>query len=220
MTAHWTDYYAQVARQGCDTLDFSTARQQMETWFAALKLAGEVQGRRVLDVGCGRGQFTALLHTLGADLAYGVDATPELVFDARQRWPGCDFDVLELDDLRYLKPGRFDLVTCLEVLHVAERASDAVVDLWRLVAPGGRMVVALWNLDSPFQDVELWHPPDAPWSGLDEAAINPTLRRMAGLVSWRVQGLHVADDQRVEVFDSRRNFDPMPLSWLVVGVKS
>ena len=44
---------------------------------------GPAVGRRVLDLGCGTGEITLLLHGLGFD-ATGLDMTPAMLARARQ----------------------------------------------------------------------------------------------------------------------------------------
>jgi ubiquinone/menaquinone biosynthesis C-methylase UbiE len=43
---------------------------------AMLALAGEVSGRRILDVGCGSGPLSAALHARGAESPVSTSAPP------------------------------------------------------------------------------------------------------------------------------------------------
>ena len=51
---------------------------------AMLELAGDVEGHRVLDAGCGSGLFALALRTKGAEVT-GFDASPAMVDLARNR---------------------------------------------------------------------------------------------------------------------------------------
>jgi 2-polyprenyl-6-hydroxyphenyl methylase/3-demethylubiquinone-9 3-methyltransferase len=78
--------------------------------------------KRALDVGCGAGLLAEPLARLGA-MVTGLDAAPELIAVAKQHASGAGLDIDyrsgELDQLS----GRFDLITCMEVIeHVADPA--------------------------------------------------------------------------------------------------
>ena len=66
-------------------------RQLVSTW------ARGIEGR-VIDAGCGPGQWTNLLTELGLT-ARGVDLVPEFVERARREYPGVPFEVGDLDNL-------------------------------------------------------------------------------------------------------------------------
>jgi SAM-dependent methyltransferase len=71
---------------------------------------GDLKGKRVLHLLCGKGEATAALAALGA-VATGVDPRPGPLETARERWPKIlwvDGDPQSLP--RQLRRGRFDLV--------------------------------------------------------------------------------------------------------------
>ena len=79
-----------------------------------------LEGRRAADVGCGAGLLAEPLARLGAEVT-AVDAAPENIEAARRHALGqgleIDYRVGGVEALT----GRYDLVTCLEVVeHVAE----------------------------------------------------------------------------------------------------
>ncbi|SJN09851.1 putative methyltransferase [Leucobacter sp. 7(1)] len=69
----------------CGTIDrtASVDRDNILGW--AQDLSGPI-----LDVGCGPGQWTELLHTQGFDIS-GIDPVPGFLTDARRRYPGVRF---------------------------------------------------------------------------------------------------------------------------------
>ena len=66
-------------------------RQLVSTW------AREIEGR-VIDAGCGPGQWANFLTELGLP-ARGVDLVPEFIERARREYPGVPFEVGDLDNL-------------------------------------------------------------------------------------------------------------------------
>jgi predicted TPR repeat methyltransferase len=74
------------------------------------KALGDLHGRRVLHLGCGAGEATAELATLGA-MVTGVDPSAERLEVARERAQSVLWIEAELDALpSQLRRGRFDLV--------------------------------------------------------------------------------------------------------------
>jgi len=107
----------------------------------------ELGPRSVLDYGCGKGRLAAELARAGLELA-AYDPDPDLA----PAWTP------PTRNLRYLSAGglagllacgqRFDVVVCSLVLCVIEDDSEllrAIGDLAKLVAPGGRAIVAICN---------------------------------------------------------------------------
>ena len=103
---------------------------------------GDVAGKTVLDAGCGMGRFSDVLarwgaRVVGADLTRAVDA-------AARNVPDRDAAAFVQADLRRLpfRPGSFDVVMSIGVLHHTPRTRTAFERLAPLVRPGG--VLAVW----------------------------------------------------------------------------
>src|SRR3954465_4759338 len=79
--------------------DWSDYNEPMCTPFyaAVLEATGVGAGTQLLDVGCGGGFARLLARQRGAVVA-GLDATPELVDIARERVPGAEVVVGDLED--------------------------------------------------------------------------------------------------------------------------
>ncbi|MBX0331031.1 class I SAM-dependent methyltransferase [Oscillochloris sp. ZM17-4] len=112
----------------------------------------ELGGASVLDVGCGSGIFAIAAHRLGAGRVLGVDINPRSI-DASERnlarlAPGAPvtfrlgsaLDRAAMDGL-----GQFDLVYAWGSLHHTGAMHDAITNTARLVAPGGTLVLAIYN---------------------------------------------------------------------------
>lgn len=96
----------------------------------------ELDGRSVLDVGCGYGGVLAALaeaHRLGE--ALGVDLDAHMVGDGAARCPrGVR---LEVKDFLSLEGKRFDLILLRDVLEHIVEVERALAHAARLLAPGG-----------------------------------------------------------------------------------
>jgi trans-aconitate 2-methyltransferase len=118
-----------------------------------LDLLGQVgaeQPRRVVDLGCGPGNLTALLaRRWPAAEVVGVDNSPEMIEAARAlALPGVSF---ELGDVRDWRPeGAPDVITCNAVLQWVPDHHDLIAGWASLLAPGGWLAFQLpGNFNSP-----------------------------------------------------------------------
>jgi SAM-dependent methyltransferase len=123
---------------------------------AALRRAGmlPLAGRRILDVGCGAGQWLADFETWGADRAglAGIDLLEARIEAARARLtPGADVRVGDASRLPW-PAGQFDVVLQSTVFSsILDHTMRTAVagEMARVLAPGG---VIVWNdffVDSP-----------------------------------------------------------------------
>jgi SAM-dependent methyltransferase len=109
---------------------------------AVVEATGITPGSRVLDVGCGSGEFLALLTPMGV-VASGVDPAPGMVELARARVPAADVRVGSVEQLPWTAAS-FDVATAFNSLHFAEDTLDAVAEVARVVVPGGLVAIANW----------------------------------------------------------------------------
>ncbi|MBT2499459.1 methyltransferase domain-containing protein [Agromyces sp. ISL-38] len=99
-------------------------------------------GTRVLDVGCGSGEFLTLLADLGAE-AVGVDPAPGMVAIARRSLPNADIREGDFSALPW-PDGTFDVVTAVNALQFADDMVAALREATRVLQPGGRIGIANW----------------------------------------------------------------------------
>ena len=94
--------------------------------------------RRVLDAGCGKGRYAALLQQQDPALEiHAVDVSPEML---RHVPAGIHTRESSIQVLPYPN-GYFDLVYCVEALEHAPKPEAALTEMARVLAPGGRLVV-------------------------------------------------------------------------------
>jgi SAM-dependent methyltransferase len=109
--------------------------------YEALVREGDLAGRRVLDVGCGTGNFAAALSE-GARV-WGVDQSPEMLEVARARAPEVRFKQASADALPF-KDGWFDRATIWLVVHLLERGR-VYSEIRRVLGASGRIAVATFD---------------------------------------------------------------------------
>lgn len=110
---------------------------------AMLRLAGDVRGLQVLDVGCGPGFYLEALADRGASVT-GFDASPDLVRRAQLRMGSrADVRVWDLEQpLGWLPDGQFDLAVMALVIHHIDDRVRALTEVHRVLRAGGRLIVS------------------------------------------------------------------------------
>lgn len=114
-------------------------------------------GQSVLDLGCGNG-ILLYRYLASKSISYtGVDISKKLLAIARKkallapvRGPYC-FVRASLEKLP-LADKSFDWVFCFAALHhlPQEARLPAVKEMWRVLKPGGKAAITVWNLYSDF----------------------------------------------------------------------
>jgi ubiquinone/menaquinone biosynthesis C-methylase UbiE len=98
-------------------------------------------GDRALDLGCGEGDFTALLKSAGASRVTGAEVAEAALRRAQRRHPDLRFVLVPFDGPLPFGDGEFDLVWASEVIeHVADTARW-LSEARRVLAPGGRLAL-------------------------------------------------------------------------------
>jgi SAM-dependent methyltransferase len=95
---------------------------------------------RALDLGCGAGEFTAVMAAAGAD-AVGVDVADAALARARGRHAELDFRLIPIEGPLPFEDNSFDLVWSSEVIeHVADTARW-LSEVIRVLVPSGRLLL-------------------------------------------------------------------------------
>ncbi|MFZ5585266.1 MAG: methyltransferase domain-containing protein [Thermodesulfobacteriota bacterium] len=103
---------------------------------------------RILEVGCGAGEYTRRLARLGCPVT-AIDITPVLVENARRTIPGQQMRFMVMDATAPdLPAGSFDVVFGKSILHHIDYRR-ALANYRRLLAPGGSIFFSEPNLLNP-----------------------------------------------------------------------
>jgi SAM-dependent methyltransferase len=136
--------YDAVATAYADELLDELDGLPFERWLLD-RVVAQANGLPVVEVGSGPGHITAYLAEYGVD-ATGVDISPEMVAEARRRFPERTFEV---GDLRRLgrpptSSGWAAVLAWYSLIHLAaSELPDAIAALTRPLDPGGWLVLAL-----------------------------------------------------------------------------
>jgi len=114
-----------------------------QSWTRLIHWAGT--GKRVLDVGCGRGQMGQLLSERFDCVVTGIEINPEFAAECRgyqQVLIGSAEDEAVLTSLSE----RFDIILCGDVLEHLRQPEIPLRAFHQLIAPGGRLLISVPNV--------------------------------------------------------------------------
>jgi SAM-dependent methyltransferase len=116
-----------------------------------------IEGKKILDYGCGKGDFYAFLRERGIRVHYtGTDINPDLVALAAAKYPECDFRVFDIEEEELHE--RFDFIFLCGVFNArVEGATETLKNVIRKLFPHAREGLAVNALSSraPSKDREL-----------------------------------------------------------------
>ena len=100
---------------------------------------------RVLDLGCGPGQWSAYLHSFGADVT-GVDLVPEFIDHAQTNFPGPEFRLGSMTDLNLPDHSVAGILSWYSTIHLPPPELDGVLtEFRRMLAPSGKLVIGFFD---------------------------------------------------------------------------
>lgn len=108
-----------------------------------------VEGKRIVDIGCGGGILTDAMARKGADVL-GIDLSTKALKVAQlhaleAQTVGVSYREISAEALAAEQPGCFDVVTCMEMLEHVPDPSSVVRACAALVKPGGYVFFSTIN---------------------------------------------------------------------------
>jgi 2-polyprenyl-3-methyl-5-hydroxy-6-metoxy-1,4-benzoquinol methylase len=140
---HWdsnADLWAEQVRKGYDAY--------REHWNnpSFLKFIGNLNGKEVLDVGCGEGYNTRILARQGAKMT-GIDISRKMITHARreekQEPLGIRYDLTSFADLSMFSDNSFDAVVSFMALMDGADYKGALKEIYRVLRPDGELYFSI-----------------------------------------------------------------------------
>ena len=140
--------------------EIGATTEQLESQLV-LELVGDLHGRRVLDVGCGDGEFALELAKRGA-VVTGIDASAAMIDAAKRRATQHNVDItFQVGTAEQLpfSAEYFDVVTAITILCFVDDAAPVFREIARVLRPGGRLVIGelgKWSTWAAGRRIRAW----------------------------------------------------------------
>lgn len=102
--------------------------------------AGLLRANNILETGCGTGVITSELANRSRGRVTGIDNNPEMVSYAAGRYDTINFFVADGLHLPFMD-NSFDIVVCNYYLTWVSDPADALAEMRRVTAKGGKMLI-------------------------------------------------------------------------------
>jgi len=159
-------------------------------FYARLALRHGPKSGRVLEVGCGLGH---LLTWFGEQYeVFGTDINHSALEEARGNVPHGLFSLLSAEDLSAFADQTFQIVIAKHVVEHLHNPEAAIAEMSRIIAPGGLLILATPNLDSPMRN---WK--EERWIGYQDAthiSLKPPAEWLAYLQKYQLKPYKVFSD--------------------------
>lgn len=138
-----------------------------------------LQGKTVLDVGCGRGELLSELQKKGCD-CWGIDFN-ESVINVAKNYFG--LEKVFVSDLNYffddkkINFPKFDIITSFEVMEHLDDPSCFIKGIAKLLKPGGSLIISVPSRKRLLVDSYVWDFPPSHLSRWDEKSIKIFFKR-------------------------------------------
>ncbi len=106
---------------------------------AILSLSPNLNGLKVLDLGCGYGEHCTLFKKMGAKKVVGVDLSEKMLQVAKQENPDIEFVRADISDLSFIKE-KFDVVFSSLTLHYIKNFPKLANQVYDILKKGGYFV--------------------------------------------------------------------------------
>jgi ubiquinone/menaquinone biosynthesis C-methylase UbiE len=107
----------------------------------------EVRSKRILDIGCGMGMYVSQFRQF-SDNVHGVDVDPDKIARASEWLPNLRVSFAE--ELPY-PSSSFDVILLNEVIEHVDDDKRTIAEAYRVLAPGGHIVIYAPNRLYPFE---------------------------------------------------------------------
>lgn len=157
-----------------------TAGGQLRRYETFLNIAGDLSGKKILDFGCGKGDFYGFLKDRGISVNYsGIDVNENLIKLAMSKFPETEFIAADIEESGFNR--EFDLIfICgvfnLRIAGVEESMKNVLKILFRLCR--GALYVNLLTYYVPQRSVEPFYvkPEEILYFAITELSRSATLR--------------------------------------------
>lgn len=182
------DHYGQEYQKTRKQKDKSRLFNEFLEVPCMVKAVGDVQDKRLLDVGCGAGVHLKKYLKKGAR-CFGVDQSKTMIELAKKNCPQVEFKVASIDKLPY-KDSSFDIVTASLCIDYIDDLRKVFKEISRVLKKGGKF---LYSNESPISSArERYEDEDFKIVGIGKFVDKKTGKLISLGSAWK-EGVHEWD---------------------------
>jgi 2-polyprenyl-3-methyl-5-hydroxy-6-metoxy-1,4-benzoquinol methylase len=162
---------------------------------AAGKYGLDIVDKTVLDMGCNDGAITGGYLERGARDAIGVDIDEAAIeFAQKHRSSNRLTFIHSTTSTLPIADSSVDSIICYDVFEHVSSPVTMLEECYRVLRPGGRMLIGTWGWHHPFAP-HLWSTMPVPWAHVffSEKTLLRTCRRVYNS-SWYIPNMHDLDE--------------------------
>ena len=117
----------------------------------------------LIDIGCGPGGFLCAVQKRFPDIQlYALDLSEEMVRETQERLGPSAVAIVGDSEHMPLESEQYEVVTCNMSIHHYPHAQDAVNEMYRILKPGGTLLLNDMDCASPIRALANWTFPRLP----------------------------------------------------------
>ena len=149
MEKKFAEYLLKKTKDDYNLIAHDFSRHRAKPWSETKFLFDDyiVPGDRVLDLGCGCGQYTEFLKAKKVEY-FGLDFSERLIEIAREKYPQLKFQIASALNLPFSE-NFFDKVYAIALFHSipsAEFRNQVLKEIKRVLKKDGLLILTVWNL--------------------------------------------------------------------------
>lgn len=144
---------SRLARGGYWRADYRSVMKEIERF----------QPANLIDIGCGPGGFLCAVQKRFPDIQLNaLDLSEEMVRETQERLGPSAVAIVGDSEHMPLESERYEIVTCNMSIHHYPHAQDAVNEMYRILEPGGTLLLNDMDCASPIRALANWAFPRLP----------------------------------------------------------
>ena len=144
---------SRLARGGYWRADYRSVMKEIERF----------QPANLIDIGCGPGGFLCAVQKRFPDIQLNaLDLSEEMVRETQERLGPSAVAIVGDSERMPLESEQYEIVTCNMSIHHYPHAQDAVNEMYRILKPGGTLLLNDMDCASPIRALANWAFPRLP----------------------------------------------------------
>lgn len=130
--------YNNIAKQYADEFYYDTSDDKYID-----KFLRKLNGKRVLDVGCGLGEDCKRIEEKGFD-ATGIDLSENMLKIAKNKYPNGKFEIMDMTNITYPENSFDGIISNCSLIHIPTELLPQTLETFkRVLKPNGKLLLIL-----------------------------------------------------------------------------